>query len=88
MELQSIAPAGKSYAPHRRVDTGFILEKKIRRNHRYFCCKLPPIAPDGRTDTFSFSTIINIDIKVLGKELRLSGSLIILDGKLSVYSKN
>ena len=41
---------------------GFHLGKKIGRNRRYFCCKLPPIAPGGRTDTFSISTIINIDI--------------------------
>ena len=27
--------------------------KKIGRNCGYFCCKLPPIAPSGRRDTFS-----------------------------------
>ena len=32
-----------------RFDTSFFLEKKIGRNCRYFCCKLPPIAPARRT---------------------------------------
>ena len=52
--LPPIAPARELRAPHRRVDTGFILKKKIGRNRRYFCCKLPPIAPDGRTDGHFF----------------------------------
>ena len=34
---------------------------KIRCNQRYFYCLLPPIAPGGRTGTFSISTIIYID---------------------------
>ena len=33
---------------------GFHFGKKIGRNRRYFCCKLPPIAPDGRTDGHFF----------------------------------
>ena len=39
-------------------------KKKIGRNRRYFYCKLPPIAPGGRMDTFSISTIINIDMRL------------------------
>ena len=45
------------------VQYGFHFGKKIGCNRQYFYCKLLPIAPGGRTDTFSFWTIINKDKK-------------------------
>ena len=61
----SIAPAGKVSRlrlQHRRVDTGFILDKKsgaIGGTFIAYCHLLRPA--DVRTDTFSISTIIYIN---------------------------
>ena len=64
--LPTIAPAKELRAPHRRVDTGFILEKKSGAIVGTFVANYRRLRPmDGRTDTFSISTIINIDFENL-----------------------
>ena len=68
--LPPITPARELSAPHRRVDTGFILEKKSGAIVSSFIANYCWLRPaDGRTDTFSFSTIINIDAFVQSKFL-------------------
>ena len=67
----SIAHYRRLRPPHRRVDTGFILEKKSGAIVGSFITNYPDCA--RRTDTFSFSTIINIDkSKKRKKNLQLS----------------
>ena len=64
--LPPIAPVTELRAPHRRIDTGFILKKKSGAIVGSFIANYRRLRPmdgrtDGRTDTFSFSTIIYID---------------------------